>query len=179
MIDFIEIQFLVSLKDFPDEPFCRAIEHLDLQICEYINGGAISRRPKQIREIPDGVWYRSGGSSDGPNQLSHSGNSVHILSIPWHETSDDELTAQFKGWLGRHRPKGFPSTKKKGRNSGPSDGANHKLDQLGAYRLHRAGYSREEAKRAGFPNYTSEREWNRTIDEAEERIKRIYRPIEV
>ena len=176
MISFNELLFLTSLKHFPDRPFQLALEQLDPQVCKYVNGGIISEPLKQMREIPDGAWFRSDSPSNVGSRSTSRAESTHIFAIPWEGTSNDELASQFRAWLDAHRPKQFSASRKKGRNSGASAGANHKLHQLGAYRLHHAGISREQAKAAGFVHYSSEHAWSRAVSEAGARIKQVYTP---
>ena len=93
------------------------------------------------------------------------------ISIDWRYTND-ELASSFRQLVERVRPKQFPEPKKAGR-AGRSTGAGtfDKLNQLGAFRLDRAGFSFDDGSR--LTEYRSEKGWSNGIRTAKDRIANL------
>ena len=173
-----ELYFLTACFGFPNLPFETALPKIDPDLCRCLDGGAITDPLVNLAEIPEQAWNAFVPVFNASQPAVEGEQKAHLFIIPWKGSTNDDLAAQFKVWLEKNRPSQFPERKKMGRNSGRSAGANHKLNQLGAYRLHKAGFTREQARTAGFALYSVDRDWNKAISEAETRISRLYQRVE-
>ncbi len=173
-LHIMETKFLAVTTQFPEQSFWRALPHIDPSFHYYINGGSISKPRGGIYEIPINSWDRARITVENSAPFVNGEHSAYVFVVPWKNTSNEDLTAQFRLWLEHNRPNLFPERKRIGRNSGHSDGANHKLNQLGAYRFYKAGLTREQAHHTGFEFYARSSDWDRAVEEATVRIKQLY-----
>ena len=99
------------------------------------------------------------------------GKTLNAISIPWNYRND-ELTEFFRELIPRLRPPEFPEPKKAGRKGRSSGlGSIDMLNQLAAFRLHRARFNFDQASR--FTPYLSSKGWDKAVRAAEERINNM------
>ena len=173
----VELSFLVTLKGFPNLPFVDSLEEVDIELCQHVNGSSISKPSVKMTEVSDGVWERTRTVFESSHAFIEKEQSAHMFVIPWKGSSNKELASQFLAWVEKSRPRQFPEDKKRGRNSGSSDGASYKLNQLGAYRFAKAGFTRVEAHADGFPYYLKDQDWETAIQDAGSRVSALYRQV--
>jgi hypothetical protein len=167
----LPIDQLLVLHDsdgFPEKPFRDARD--DLEILKHYDSfgvdsvGRIPWRPLLLLR----PFFMNGGFSELQFwTYEFGGKTLNAISIPWKYTNA-ELTESFGRLISKIRPSTHPAPSRAGRK-GRYSGAADMLNQLVAFRLHRAGISFDDAR--PFTLYMSSRGWVKAIIAAEERIK--------
>jgi hypothetical protein len=162
---------LVRCGEFPAKPFRDAVQNTDRPEHRFtlrVNG------PGHLpwREL---LWLRDHMTERGLGEieffeLGHDAcSTLHAISIPWTFTND-ELIGFFRELIPRLRPPASPEPKKAGRRGRTSgSGAVDMLNQLGAFRITRAGVDSYAFVRKRTP-YVSDKGWRKAVSAAKERI---------
>jgi hypothetical protein len=172
------LYILTECDDFPRKPFYDALQ----------NGEVLKRPGKTLGvsgpvELPWKVVLslrnhltRQGFSETQFFDLHSRGvSTLHAISIPWNYT-DQELADFFRKLIPRLRPPGSLEPKKAGRRGRScASGAVDMLNQLGAFRLNRAGWKFDRACKITrkITPYISENGWKKAVRAAEERINNM------
>jgi hypothetical protein len=165
---------LVRCKEFPTEPFRNAVqkaEHPEQAFSLSLRGPAAIPWEPLLSIRSD--WVKQGLREIDCFELEIRGSrTLHAIDIPWAFTND-ELMAFFQKLIPKIRPSRFPEPKKAGRRGRTSgSGAIDMLNQLGAFRITRAGVDDLAFVRKRTP-YVSDKGWKKAVSAARERIDNL------
>ncbi len=169
---------LAESDDFPRKPFREAVQN-----SEILKRGGISlgiSRPvdlpwKALISLRNDLTRHGFSEMDFYENHNRGPSTLHAISIPWHYTNE-ELAAFFCELIPKLRPSDRPEPKKAGRRGRTSgSGAVDMLNQLGAFRLNRAGWKFDPAWKPTrkLTPYVSVKGWKKAVHAAEERINNM------
>ena len=174
MFPIMALLILAESGDFPRKPFRDALQNSEILKCGNLTLGISPpvELPWKTLIMLRQNWTRWGLSeSEFYEDNSRGSRTLHAISIDWGYTNE-ELAAFIRELIPRIRPSGSPEPKKAGRRGRRTgSGAVDMLNQLGAFRLNRAGVDFAGSGRRTL--YVSSKGWAKAVRSAQERINNM------